>query len=361
MIPLVKVAMPPKEKLMPALEKVLYGGVIGEGQHVYEFEHNFAANFHLKTVVATSSGTAALHMALILAGARPGVEVITTSMTAEPTNTTILNSGATPVFADVDPCTGNLCPDAVEAKITARTVAIIVVHYAGYPAQLVRLRGIADKYGIKLIEDCAHALGATCDKQSVATYGDYAIFSFQAIKHMTTVDGGMLVLRAVEDLEKAKELRWFGLKKGVPRTEVDIKSVGFKYNMHNVAGVIGNVQLEHINPLISRHKENGRYFDTQLAAVPGISSARIDGNSTSSYWLYTLLVDDYEDIKKCMTDINVEAAKLHRPNHLHSIFRSFSSELPELQNFYRRLIHIPCGWWVTDSDRELIVSALRRG
>ena len=360
-VPLVKVAMPPREHLMPQLENVLYGGMIGEGQQVYDFESRFARHFGLNNALAVSSGTAALHIALLLAGAGQGSEVVTTSMTAEPTNTTILNCGATPVFADVDPRSGNLSPVAVEAVITSRTVAIVVVHYGGYPADLSALRAIADRHRISLIEDCAHALGAKHQGRPIGDFGDSAVFSFQAIKHMTTVDGGMLLLKDVTAMDAARRLRWFGLAKGVPRTEVDITRVGFKYNMHNVAAVIGNAQLDHIDPLIARHRANGQYFDQALAAISGLTPGRVLPVSEPSYWVYTLLTDDSAAVERRLAEIGVSASKLHRPNHLHSVFRPFARDLPGLEEFYRRLVHIPCGWWVTDGTRDRIVAALSKG
>jgi len=179
-------------------------------------------------------------------------------------------------FADVDPQTGNLDPTSVEAQVTPLTRAIVVVHYAGFPANLRELRRIADKAGIALIEDCAHALGARYDRNGIGTIGDYAIFSFQAIKHMTTVDGGILTMRDSSNVARARKLRWFGLAKGVPRTEVDIQELGFKYNMNNVAATIGLAQLDAIEPLISRHIENGRFYDRQISAIPGLQTTRID-------------------------------------------------------------------------------------
>lgn len=361
LVPLVKVAMPPRDRLLPALEEVLYGGMIGEGAHVYDFEARFAAHFGLKNTLAVSSGTAALHLALVLAGAALGAEVITTSMTAEPTNTTILNCGATPVFADVEPDTGNLSADAVEAAITSRTVAIIVVHYAGYCADLTALRALADRHGIELIEDCAHALGATHNGQPVGSFGDSALFSFQAIKHMTTVDGGMLVVKNPARVDLARRLRWFGLAKGVPRTEVDITTAGYKYNMHNVAAVIGKAQLDHIDPLIERHRQNARFFNRELARINGLSAGRVLPGADPSYWLYTLLADDSSDVEARLAEIGVMASKLHRLNHLHSIFRPFAGEMPGLDEFYRKLVHIPVGWWVSDDTRRAIVAALAKG
>jgi dTDP-4-amino-4,6-dideoxygalactose transaminase len=282
-------------------------------------------------------------------------------MTAEPTNTTILQAGATPVFADVDSSTGNLNPAAVEACLSERTKAICVVHYAGYPAALDELRKLADRNNVALIEDCAHALGARYAGKAIGSIGDSALFSFQAIKHITTVDGGMLTVRDADKLPLARRLRWFGLTKNVPRTEVDISRVGYKYNMTNVAATIGLKQLTGVDSLIQRHVENGRFYDQAFAKVSGLTPASIPDDAEPSYWLYTLLSDDSEDVERRLASIGVAASKLHRPNHLHSVFAPFRREMPGLDKFYRRLVHIPCGWWVTGEDRERIVDALARG
>lgn len=361
MLPIVKVRMPPPDELMPSLEKVLYGGMLAEGDHVYEFERRFAGHFSLPEALGFSSGTGALHVALLSCGVEPGDEVITTSMTAEPTNTTILQIGAVPVFADVDPMTGNLDPKSVGSCISPRTRAILVVHYAGYPAQLAALREIATSHNVALIEDCAHALGARYENAAIGSIGDAAIFSFQAIKHMTTVDGGALVLRDPSRVRDARKLRWFGLEKGVPRTEVDITRAGYKYNMSNVAGLIGLRQLDSIDVALERHKDNGRFFDTELSGVAGLSPATVVDASEPSYWIYTLLAEDSDDVERRLADIGVAASKLHRPNHLHSVFAPYRRDLPGLAKFYRQLVHIPCGWWVTEDDRARIVDALRKG
>ena len=361
MLPLVKVSMPPREKLMPALENVLYGGMIAEGEHVYRFEEEFARTFDLPNALATSSGTGALHIALLLAGVRPGDEVVSTSMTAEPTNTTLLQVGAVPVFADVDPRNGNLQPEAVERAITERTSAILVVHYAGYPADLKALREIADRRGVQLIEDCAHALGARFADQAIGTIGDCAIFSLQAIKHMTTVDGGVLTVRDASRLALARRLRWFGLTKGVTRTEVDITTPGFKYNMNNVSATIGLLQLQGIGAVIDAHVANGRFYDGTLAGIAGLAPATVVEAAEPSYWIYTLLTDDPDDVERRLASIHVAASKLHRPNHLHTVFAPYRRPMPQLDEFYRRLVHIPCGWWVGADDRERIVDVLRKG
>jgi len=361
LLPLVKVAMPLKEHFMPALESVLYSGMIAEGEEVYKFEEAFAHHYSLKNVLAMSSGTAALHAALTLAGVRPGDEVISTPMTAEPTNLSVLYCGASVVWADVDPVSGNMDPDSVQSLVTAKTKAILCVHYAGYPARLTELRAIADKFGIALIEDCAHALGATYRDQPIGSIGDYSIFSFQAIKHMTTVDGGMLVLKDESKVVEAKKFRWFGMLKGVPRTEMDITSIGYKYNMSNVTAAIGLVQLGSIDEVVGRHIDNGRYYDFALSKVSGVDFARVENCAKSSYWLYTMLSDDSNSIEATLVSNGIFSSKLHRPNSLHSIFSKSKRTLPGLDAFYEKLLHIPCGWWVSDEDRERIVHVISKG
>lgn len=360
-IPLVKVAMPPREALMPALEAVLYSGMIAEGEHVYHFEKRFSEQFGLPNLLAISSGTAALHIAFLLAGVKPGDEIITTSMTAEPTNTTILQVGAIPVFADVDPQTGNLAPASVASQITSKTRAVCVVHYAGYPVQLKEIRDLCNRHGLQLIEDCAHALGARYAGQPIGFLGDYAIFSFQSIKHLTTVDGGALAMKDPQKMAEARRLRWFGLTKGVPRTEVNIESAGFKYNMSNVTATFGLQQLDHIQKLLDTHTQNGRYYDQALAKISGLLPSPLAEGAEPTYWLYTMLCDDSDEVERRLTSNGIAAGKLHRPNHLHSVFKPYLTPLPGLDRFYKKLLHIPCGWWVTSEQRERIVDVLQRG
>jgi perosamine synthetase len=282
-------------------------------------------------------------------------------MTAEPTNTSILYCGAKVVWADVDPKSGNMDPESVRQAITPKTKAILTVHYAGYPVRLAELKAIADEHGLALIEDCAHALGATYSGQSVGSYGNFGVFSFQAIKHMTTVDGGMLILTNSAQTTAAKKFRWFGMLKGVPRTEVDIQSVGYKYNMSNVNATIGLVQLQHIGGILGRHIANGRFYDAELSDIPGVDFARCDAQANPSYWLYTMLSDNSAEIEKSLNEAGFLASKLQRPNHLHTIFQGSAKPLPGLEQFYKRLLHIPCGWWVNDEDRERLVSILKKG
>ncbi len=360
-IPLFKVFMAPEAALLPRLRDVLYSGQIGEGQPVAEFERRFGAFSGQPNMLSFCSGTAALHTALLLAGAGPGDEVISTAMTAEPTNLAILHAGAQVVWADVDPRNGNLAVAAIAKKITPRTRAIMVVHYGGVPAPMAAIRALADRNGILLIEDAAHALGARYAGLPIGSHSNYVMFSLQAIKHMTTVDGGMLGCRNPADLQRGRRLRWFGIDRAAPRTEVDVAEVGYKYQMNNVNATVGLVQLDYIRPVIERHIANGRYFDSVLRGIPGLELCAWDEAAEPSYWFYTVLAERRDALARRLTGLGIGNSLAHRRNDLHSVFAASRCELPGLDRFYERMLHIPCGWWVGDDERERIAGALREG
>lgn len=360
MIPIVKVGMPSRDVLMPALESVLYGGQIGEGEQVHAFEREFSRVFGLPHALAMSSGTAALHAALTLAGVGDGDEVISTAMTAEPTNTVIAQVGAKPVWADVEPDTGNVDPVSIAQRVTGQTKAIVVVHYAGYPVDLDSVMAVARRYGLPVIEDCAHALGAKYRNRPIGTIGDYAIFSLQAIKHMTTVDGGILAMRDPSQIDEAKRFRWFGLERGVDRQATNIRSQGYKYNLTNVAATIGLAQLDVIGNRISTHIRNAERMNAGFSAATTVAPARISPGAQPSYWLYTLLCDDPQAIIDRLATIAV-ASKVHRRNDAHELFAASARPLPGLDAFYRDMVHLPCGWWVSDNDCDRIIAAVLDG
>jgi len=353
--------MSPKDALLPELERVLYSGQISEGAEVETFEREFGAFIGHPHILSFYSGTAALHTALILAGVKRGDEVVSTPMTAEPTNLAILHAGARVVWADVDRRNGNIDPDSVAERITPRTRAILAVHYGGIPVAIARLRAVAERHGIPVIEDAAHALGARYDGTLLGRHSEYVMFSLQAIKHLTTVDGGILAVRRPEDLAHGRRVRWFGMDRKASRTDVDITETGYKYHMNNVNAIIGSVQLRHIAPVLARHVENGRYFDRALAGIPGLEIPAWDPRAEPAYWFYTVIAERRDDLARCLSERGIGNSLAHRRNDLHSVFAESRRDLPGLDGFYARMLHIPCGWWVGDAEREHIAETLRRG
>jgi dTDP-4-amino-4,6-dideoxygalactose transaminase len=350
--------MPPADQLMPALHDTLYSGQIGEGAKVLEFERQFAQWLGHENVVACSSGTAALHIALMLAGVRPGDEVVSTALTAEPTNMAICHAGAVPIFADVDRRNGLITSDTITPIISNRCAAIMAVDYAGIPVAIDGLRVVADKHGLPIIEDAAQSLGAKLRGQNIGSLADFTVFSFQAIKHITTGDGGMLVLKDKDLLSRARKLRWFGLERGVDRAKVNALDVGYKYNMNNIAATLGLAQIPHFDNVIGRHIDNGHFYDRAFQNQAHFWSASWDQSVEPCYWVYSLLCEDRQKIADRLTAAGIGWSYPHKRNDLHQIFSSQATPLPNLDTYFETVIHLPCGWWVSDHDRDRIAAAI---
>lgn len=360
MIPLVKPFLPPQSELMPALEEIIYSGYISEGEAVYKFENELGSLLGNPYCLSVNSGTAALHIALNLIGVGSGDEVISTALTAEPTNTTILLTGASVVFADVDIDTGLISPDSIESKITPNTKAIMVVHYAGMVCDMDAINQLSLKYNIPVIEDAAHAFLAKYNDKYLGSNSTYTCFSFQAIKHLTTIDGGLLCLKNKEEYDRARKMRWFGLDKHVSRLENDIQEAGYKYHMNNVNATVGIVQLKFLHENVFRYIECGRYFDEKLKNLKGVKLIPYSSNTNPSYWLYTLRVERRDGFIARMAECGIAASPLHLRNDRHSVFKSMQ-DLKNLDVFYDEFVHIPCGWWVSEKDRNHIVESIASG
>lgn len=360
MIPLVKPYIAPADEMMPELQRILYSGYIAEGEAVYQFEKEFGEYIQNPNILVMNSGTAALHIVLSLLNVGEGDEVISTPMTAEPTNTTIALTGAKIVWGDVDSKTGLLSPKSVREKITGRTKAIMLVHYAGMVCDMEAFNKISDETGVPIIEDSAHCLGGRYNDKIVGSNSRFTCFSFQAIKQMTTVDGGALAFRDESDIAPARKLRWFGLDKKVSRLENDITRAGFKYGMNNVNATIGSVQLRH-REIISRYIVNGKYYDKALDGISGITMVPYYKNTVPSYWLYTMKVERRDDFCRMMEENGITASPLHHRSDTHSVFAESRCQLPGMDDWYKSFVHIPCGWWIDDEKRQMIVDTVKKG
>jgi dTDP-4-amino-4,6-dideoxygalactose transaminase len=361
MIPLVKPFLPPKNELMPALEEVLYSGYIAEGEKVYNFEDAFGSYVQNELCLSLNSGTAALHLALILAGVKEGDEVISTVLTAEPTNVAIKLVGAKVVWADIDSRTGLLDPASVREKINSKTKAIMLVHYAGMVNNVGEFQKIAAEWGIPIIEDAAHALGAKYGDKPIGSISDYTVFSLQAIKHMTTIDGGILCVKSESDYKRGRLLRWFGLDKTIPRLENDIQEPGYKYHMNNVNATLGLIQMKHLNKVVNSYISNGKFFDMNLLSVSGVQQLCYHEKTEPSYWLYTMKVKRRDDFIRKMESNGISASVLHLRNDRHSLFKESLVTLPVFEEFYSEMVHIPCGWWLAEEERDMIINVIKSG
>ncbi|MDD3195074.1 MAG: DegT/DnrJ/EryC1/StrS family aminotransferase [Paludibacter sp.] len=361
MIPLVKTNMPSPERLMPELEKVLYSGYVAQGEQVELFERAFEGFVGSGYSLSLNSGTAALHIALLLVGVSRGDEVISTPLTAEPTNVAIKMVGANIRYADIDINTGNIDPISIEANINKHTKAIMVVDYAGTPVNVPQIQQISKKYNIPVIHDASHALGAKFNALKTGNHFPYTIFSLQAIKQLTTVDGGILQLSSKEDYERGKLIRWFGIDKKMSRLDNNIQFQGYKYHMNNVNATIGLVQMSVIDGILNSYVDNGKFFDKKLQNISGLELLVFYPNSEPAYWLYTMKVKNRSAFIQKLADNGIMASELHKRNDLHVYLNDFNQKLPVLDEFYSELVHIPCGWWVTKEDRDRIVEVIKKG
>ena len=363
-IVLFKVAM--SESISSPLLEVIHSGWIGQGGKVTEFEKALSEKFHNKNCLTLSAGTHGLSLGLKMLGVGPGDEVITTPLTCTASNMPILSRRANIVWADIKEDI-NIQPESIKSLITNKTKAILFVHWGGYPADLEEIYNIAVNNGISVIEDAAHCFG-TVYKDSIigdCQYSNFCMISFQAIKHLTCMDGGVLFTRNGGFYKRGKLLRWYGIDRENPRTdfrcEENIKEFGDKWHMNDVCATIGlaNMKLAESNVELSR--DNARYYDEELSDVNGIELTQVSPHKLSSYWLYTFLVEKRSDFCTMMATRGISVSRVHERNDKHTCFGEFRRELPMLEYVVQRYISIPVGWWVTKEDREYIVESIKEG
>lgn len=343
-IPLFKVYMAPG--VQEAVEKVLSSGYVTEGPKVKEFEAALAT-FLGTPAITVNSGTSALTLALRLANVGPGDEVITTPMTCQATNTPILHAGATPVWADIDPRTGLIDPESIAHKLTSKTKAVMAVDWGGAPCDYDSIIN-ALPAEVKLIEDAAHAFGSIYKSRPVGDLVDFTCFSFQAIKHLTSVDGGAITAWRPEDLDRARLLRWFGIDREANvkefRGEVDVEEWGYKFHMNDLNAAIGLENLRDVPLVLSAHRKNARVLNEGLNRdIYTLTDPPYVHNSAR--WLYTVLLPDFdtrERFKEHMGKKGVQVSQVHWRNDRLTTFAPYRSEkLPGVDEFSSRMICVP--------------------
>lgn len=394
-IPLFKVYMSPNAK--QAVNDVLDSGFIGEGPRVKEFEHElkeyFNASKEYYDITTVNSATSAEHLLYsyfkkdreIVTEVYDGVaftsdkwealqpddEVLTTALTCTATNWPIINEGLNLRWVDVDPLTCNMCLDSLEKEINEKTRIITVVHWGGNPIDLDRLKNIVTdakkKYGreIIVIEDCAHSFGSMYKGKNIGFTGNYSTFSLQAIKHITSGDGGFVGVPSQSVSKDFRILRWYGIDREGPRAdfrcEADVLEAGYKYHMNDISAAIGLSNLADAKSIIDTNKSNGNYYNDALAGIEGITVIpQVDG-AESAYWLYTFHAERRDDLMRHLDEHGIKSSRVHERNDKHTCTIPYRTELPGVDQAVKTMISIPVGYWVTPEDREYIVNCIKKG
>lgn len=338
------------------------------GPNVNGFEHDLEAflgsNVH---VAALSSGTAALHMALIILGVKAGDEVICQSMTFAASANPIVYQGATPVYIDSEESTWNMSPEYLEEAIQDRIKqgktpkAIIVVHLYGMPARMDEIMTIARKYSIPVVEDAAEALGSTYNGKAIGTFGDIGILSFNGNKIITTSGGGALISTNLEYVNKARFLS-SQARDAAPHYEHS--QIGYNYRMSNVAAGIGRGQMEVLPLRVEQRRSNYQYYKKAFEAIEGIEFLEEPNkNYFSNHWLTAILVKsshfNREDLRLCLNEHNIDCRPLWKPMHMQPVF----ADAPYYgKDTCERLFEIglclPSGSNLSITDLERIVSTI---
>jgi len=340
---------------------------IGEGPRVKELEQK-AGRMVEAYVTATNSGTAALHLALVMCGVRAGDEVITPSYTCSATNMPILMQQAVPVFADVQYGTGNIDPLDIEHRITPKTKAIMVVHWGGMPVDLDQVNHVADRYDLPVVEDAAHAFGAVYRGRPIGSISRFTMFSLQAIKQITAGDGGLLCTKTMVDRRESVQRRWFGIDRKARITRPsdhypywNQTLVGFKYHLNDIGAAIALGNLEDYDTIMAVRKAQADRYDRELTGVPGVTLFDRPTDRTSAWWLYTMHVENRLGFLAALEAENIDASCVHIRNDEHDAFGGLRNDLPNTTRYAATNVSLPIGMHVTPEDQGRVIETITRG
>jgi perosamine synthetase len=347
-------------------KEIVQLGLLSEGDVVKNFENKLASRLNLKNVFTTNSGTSALHLALLLAGVGYGDEVILPAQTFVATGLAILYCGAKPVFVDIR-LDGNIDPQKIEEKITEKTKAIIGVDWGGFPCDRNNIREICDRNNLYFIVDAAHSLGAIYGTQYVGDANeDFTCFSFQAIKLLTTGDGGAVVCAHREHYERGKKLRWFGIDRENDMPDetgerlYNLTEIGYKYHMNNISAAVGLNQIKTLSQNLTRRRTIATVYNQELADFSDIRLMSYH-NAHSSYWLYPMLVDGRNNFIEHLYDHGIEASVVHQGIDRNDIFGGLDDSLEIQRRFDTYQVNIPVHNNLTDKEVLYIVDVIKRG
>ena len=338
------------------------------GPHINTFENNLSVISNGNSVAALSSGTASIHLALILSGVKANDDVICSSFTFSASANPIKYLGANPIFIDSEPISWNICPELLEKSIVEgieknkKPKAIILVHLYGMPAKVDEIMKISNQYDIPLIEDAAEALGSTYKNQPLGTFGKFGVYSFNGNKIITTSGGGALLCKDKSLIEKAK---FFATQSRDNAPHYEHSEIGYNYRMSNVCAAIGLGQLEVLSDRVSRKREIFDFYKRELSDIKEISFLEESPGSFSNYWLITILLDkkstiDREQLRLHLESDNIESRPLWKPMHLQPFFNDCKSYINGVsEDLFNRGICLPSGTNMSNKDLNRIVKNIK--
>ena len=357
-----------EEELAEVREAFDYG-YFGLAYKVLEFEEELRKYLGAKYVTATNTGTSALHLALDAVGIREGDEVIVPSLTFVASFQAISATGATPVPCDIYPDTLLMDIDDVRRRITARTKAVMPVHYAGNPCNMYALMEIARGYNIRIVEDAAHALGSYYRGRKIGSFGDITCFSFDSIKNITCGEGGAIVCQGTELADILRQERLLGIDRKSHTYSwkergwfYEVKTQGFRYHMSNINAAIGLAQLKKIDSFISRRKEICRRYDSAFKGIPAISCLQINYDEVAPH-IYVIRVKDgrRDGLMDYLKSLDIETGINYIPNHLHLFYANTGVSLPETEKAYQEILTLPLHYGLSDDDVAKVIQGVVEG
>jgi perosamine synthetase len=347
--------------------ETLHSTFLSEGRLVRQFEQELAQSLGLFQPVAVNSGTSALHLGLVVAEVGPGDEVILPPQTFVASGMAILMCGAKPVFADIQPRTGNIDPVSVRSMITEHTKAIMPVHWGGYPCDMDEINATAHEYGLAVVEDAAHALGATYKGRPIGSLSRLTAFSFQAIKHLTTGDGGALCCQDEGDYQEARRLRWFGIDRERDLPSIlgervhDLDRVGFKYHLNDLAAAVGLGNLPDMPDILAWHRHVDQTYRDRLSGVAGLTLLERNNDRDGSCWLFTVLVENRDDFVRALKSRGIPVSVVHQRIDRNRVFGGERSDLPGQLLFDNQQIALPIHRGLTEQDVAQVIKSVRDG
>ena len=339
---------------------------LGQGATVTQFEKAVADYLGARHVVATNTGTSALHLALEVLGVGPGDEAIVPSLTFCASVQAILACGATPVFCEARQEDLNMDVDDVARRITSRTKVIMPVHYCGIPCDMDALLDLATATGTWIVEDAAHAFGSSYKGRMLGSFGHITCFSFDPIKNITCGEGGALITQSEETAQLAERMRMLGIDRDGwcrhrdrHRGSYDVTTRGFRYHLSNINAAVGLVQLEKAEDFRRKKCEIVRSYNQAFAKNDGLALMPWDLDQVFPFaYILRVTNGDREALREQLAQRGVGSGVHYPPNHLQSLFAQDAPSLPRTEALYRQILTLPLYYEMTDADVALVIDGV---